>query len=299
MVDNKANLFIVGAMRAGTTSLMKLLSEHPEVYVSPIKEPHFFVDRLPIEIFEPQPFLNLKEYFNDVFPKPLHRAHIQQEEYYQKLFSLGEQQRYFAEGSISYMHEPEAGLAIQQYNPEAKIIILARDPLERAFSHFLMQEGLGKEKRSFENVVKEELVLLEQNKLPWYSILNMSFYDEAIERFTSLFPNNVLVISAAQLFVESQEGLCTLEKFLSISPFQKRKMAQLNVTRKLKFAKVFYGLKSIGVTKLMAKILPPPWKKKLFVLISKEKPTDIPLSSNIEKRLQVLFNEKSSCVRKS
>ncbi|MBZ0326149.1 MAG: sulfotransferase, partial [Altibacter sp.] len=48
METKKANLFIVGAMRAGTTSFVELLSKHPQIYVSPIKEPNYFVDRLPL-----------------------------------------------------------------------------------------------------------------------------------------------------------------------------------------------------------------------------------------------------------
>ena len=56
------NLFVVGAMKAGTTSLIEILSNHSEIYVPPIKEPHFFVDTLPKSLYEPSQVYDEIEY---------------------------------------------------------------------------------------------------------------------------------------------------------------------------------------------------------------------------------------------
>ena len=70
-VSNKANLFLVGAMKAGTPRLCEIMQQHRAIYVSPIKEPHFFVDTLPEILYEPSPFFSLERYFRKEFPKPL------------------------------------------------------------------------------------------------------------------------------------------------------------------------------------------------------------------------------------
>ena len=65
---NKANLFIVGAMKAGTTSFNELLTNHPEIYFSPIKEPNYFINDQPKSIYEPSRFFNIDSYFKNQFP---------------------------------------------------------------------------------------------------------------------------------------------------------------------------------------------------------------------------------------
>ena len=152
--EQKANLFIVGAMKAGTTSFMEALAQHPDIYVSPVKEPHYFVNELPKLLYEPSRFFNLEAYFKNDFPKPLHIANLKNKEHYEQLFSLSNQEKYLAEGSTMYLHAPESAQKIQQYNPEAKIIILTREPVSRAYSHYKMLTGLSRETRSFQEVVE-------------------------------------------------------------------------------------------------------------------------------------------------
>lgn len=162
MENRKANLFIVGAMKAGTTSFMELLSNHSQVYASPLKEPHYFIKSLPDNLYEPSLFFSLEGYFSENFPEPLHIAKVETAGQYQQLFSLAEEQKYRVEGSTTYLNAEESAGLIHAYNPDAKIIILLRDPLERAFSHYKMNLGKGREKRSFETVLLLEVDLYNQ-----------------------------------------------------------------------------------------------------------------------------------------
>ena len=87
MQKTKTNLFVVGAMKAGTTSFIDLLSQHPEIYAPPVKEPHYFVDQLPLSLYDPGRFFNLNDYLEKEFPKPLHITKIETSGQYKKIYA--------------------------------------------------------------------------------------------------------------------------------------------------------------------------------------------------------------------
>lgn len=255
-----ANLFVVGAMRAGTTSFMELLAQHPEIYTSPIKEPHFFTETLPKEIFEPLPPNYLEHYFKKQFPLPIHRAHLKNIEEYTKLFENATTEKYLAEGSISYLNAPGVPERIKRYNPEAKIIILTRNPLERAISHYKMNVGLFREKRSFETAIQEEIDAYYKNELPWYSYLQMSFYKDSIAKYEQCFGNNVMVINLEDLVLETKKIGAQLSSFLEVASFEIDNFPQRNKTRKLRFKKVLSMLHRLHLKQLLYSVL-PAWGK--------------------------------------
>jgi hypothetical protein len=106
-VLRKPNFFIVGAPKCGTTSMSVWLSENPNVFMSPIKEPHFFNsdDRRPVRALDQ----------------------------YEALF-CGSSEEHIAvgEASVWYLSSTEAVPAILRYQPEAKFVVLARNPIEMA-----------------------------------------------------------------------------------------------------------------------------------------------------------------------
>ncbi len=102
------NFFIVGAPRAGTTSLYRYLKDVPGVYMSPVKEPHYFGNE----------------------------GGGRTEAEYLSLFRGGEKSRAIGEASVSYLRHPAAAKRIQQAAPAARIIILVRDPVEVVHSHY-------------------------------------------------------------------------------------------------------------------------------------------------------------------
>jgi len=117
-VDTLPNLFIVGAAKSGTTSLHNYLNQHPDVFMCNPKEPHFLInneigkDRIPVGI------CSEKEYFN--------------------LFQGGKEKKYRGESSVMYLMFPEIVIPKinQQFGEESKIIIMLRNPIERAYSGF-------------------------------------------------------------------------------------------------------------------------------------------------------------------
>jgi hypothetical protein len=105
--DRRPDLFIVGAPKCGTTALFNYLGDHPDIYMSTLKEPQYFAE----DIFGPQRNVtNLDEYL--------------------RCFGAARNQRCLGEGSTCYLASPSAAQKIQAFSPHARIIIMLRDPLE-------------------------------------------------------------------------------------------------------------------------------------------------------------------------
>ena len=117
-VNTLPNLFIVGAAKSGTTSLHNYLNQHPDVFMCTPKEPHFLInndigkDRIPVGICSENEYLNL--------------------------FLAGEEKKYRGESSVMYLMFPEIVIPKinQKFGEECKIIIMLRNPIERAYSGF-------------------------------------------------------------------------------------------------------------------------------------------------------------------
>jgi hypothetical protein len=138
------NLFIIGAMKAGTTSLHECLARHPDVFMSSFKEPQYFS---PHE----------KRYHGTwgqggELPEPGIA-------WYLRLFENAGAVRYAGESSTSYTKEPwVTGCAarIHAFNPEAKLIYLVRDPADRTMSHYWYQVAGSSESRPPLEAVKSD-----------------------------------------------------------------------------------------------------------------------------------------------
>lgn len=113
---NWPNFFVVGAPKAGTTFLFELLKGHPDVFVPRVKEPHFF---------STYPAITFDEY--------------------RGLYARAQGFPIIADFSPFYLSDPSAHQRIREVSPDARIIILLRDPVARAHSHYLMYRRTGTE----------------------------------------------------------------------------------------------------------------------------------------------------------
>jgi hypothetical protein len=106
MLPRHPDVFIVGAPRCGTTSMWRYLGEHPDIYMSPRKEPWFFCRDLR---------------FSDPVPPTL--------DAYLAYFAAARDQTRVGEASAWYLFSREAAAAIKAFNPTARIIVMLRDPV--------------------------------------------------------------------------------------------------------------------------------------------------------------------------
>ncbi|MBP6414624.1 MAG: sulfotransferase, partial [Bacteroidia bacterium] len=130
---NKPDFFIVGAAKSGTTSLYHYLNQHPEIYLSPIKEPNFFSSDIKIENLRQSvknriKAENIDQFFNDGMKRTIHRAFIRDEHQYLQLFAPAAPGQLKGEASPSYLYSEVAAKSIFAFNEKAKIIIILREP---------------------------------------------------------------------------------------------------------------------------------------------------------------------------
>lgn len=116
------NFFIVGAPKSGTTSMYHYIKEHPNVYMSDVKEPHYFskdMVGLPTHEYSREEYLNLFEDVND-------------------------HHRIVGESSTEYLISTEGLEHIRSFNPSAKILVMLRNPVDlvHAWHHQMLKQGV-------------------------------------------------------------------------------------------------------------------------------------------------------------
>lgn len=122
----RPNFFIVGAWKAGTTSLYRYLATHPEVFMCPLKEPHYFV---PHSLSRPQ--------------------WVSREADYLALFEGAGDAKAVGEASAHYFTTQGSAARIDAFATDARIIIMLRHPAEMLYAHYYEQRFVGREGREF------------------------------------------------------------------------------------------------------------------------------------------------------
>lgn len=142
----RINLFLVSCPRGGSTQLATWLASHPTVGMSAIKEPNFFAaGDFPEDLVAAQHLddIDPADYFNRANLRRIQFAVLRKAEQYQRL--ADELTTFWRmEASTSYLASNGAAERIWEYNPDARIILLTRDPLARALSHYHLALRTGR-----------------------------------------------------------------------------------------------------------------------------------------------------------
>lgn len=161
----RPNLFIVGAMKSGTSSLHEAMSNHPDIFMSETKEPSFFVKREELQ----------KEWSQMAQSPVSHDIDA-----YLKLFTSAKGQAYRGESSSNYAKSPYlSGVPerIFEFGPDARILFVLRSPDQRAVSHYWHSFSWGTEHREIEEAISEKSVYV-----------GVSDYAHQISRYLAVFP---------------------------------------------------------------------------------------------------------------
>jgi hypothetical protein len=126
------DFFVIGAMKAGTSTLYDLLRGHPEIYMSPVKEPNYFA------------FAG--ESRADAGPGDRDLLAITDREAYLDLFRGVTTEKVVGEASTVYLYHATAPRRILEEIPDAKFVAVLRDPVERAYSNYVMWTRRGWER---------------------------------------------------------------------------------------------------------------------------------------------------------
>src|SRR5277367_2746147 len=143
-IGRKPGLFLIGAMKSGTNYLRKLLDLHPSIFMTEADEPSYFVD--------PQ---ELKA----IWPEMWARGYWRDERNYLRLFASAGEATVLGEASTNYAKSPLVTGVVERihaFNPDARLIYLLRDPVERTISHYWHMVRYHSECRSIAAAIRHD-----------------------------------------------------------------------------------------------------------------------------------------------
>jgi hypothetical protein len=188
------NALIIGAQKAGTTTLYDMIGQHPDVYANPLaKDCEFFgIDR---------------EYNRGV-------------NYYSRLFRKAHKEKIVLGGNATDLFMPNSIERIHNLLPECKLIVILRDPVQRAFSAYRYALERGTEQRPFLIAVQEELAGADYDT-PYdarrKSYVAQGHYDEQIERCLQFFKTEqILILLQDDLIREPSQVMYKVFHFLGV-----------------------------------------------------------------------------------
>ena len=208
------NTLVVGAAKAGTTSLFDWLSQHPGVSASRIKEVKFFDHNW-----------------------------TRGPAWYRAQFSPRRGQKVILEASPSYLWNKPVPERVRALLGSPKIVVLLRDPVDRAYSHYAMKVRQGFEPLSFEAALEaepERLAALAERAAAGdsaflgpherFAYVAESLYADQVERWLAFFPReNFLFLQAEALYRDAAGELAGVLDFLGLPPFEFPNLAPRNV----------------------------------------------------------------------
>jgi hypothetical protein len=198
--QKKPNFFILGAAKCGTTSLHYYLHQHPEIYLSQVKEPCFFCEEFQV---------------------------VKSEEEYLKLFEGVTAEKAIGEASHVYFTSPGTPKLLHRLFPRARFILIFRHPADRAYSLYHHMKRFGFETaETFERALELEEERVKsasfKDNCPQYLYNFLYFhsglYGEQIERYFSLFTRDRFhFLTLRRLHQEPETVLRGIFRFLNVS----------------------------------------------------------------------------------
>jgi len=152
--QRKPNLFVIGAMKPGTTYLNKLLGAHPSIFMCSPEEPSYFVDQ---------------KQLRRLWPEAWDLGFWRSEDYYLRLFQSSGDAVVVGEASTNYTKRPLVyGVPerIHRFNPDSRFIYLLRDPNQRTISHYWHMVRFGAERRPMLEAIRTEPQYLASVTMP-------------------------------------------------------------------------------------------------------------------------------------
>lgn len=184
------NFLIAGTIKGGTSSLWSYLYNHPDIFFAEEKE--------------------LKYFTTQRYKKGI--------DWYKKQFKNYKWEKIIGEATPNYLNKEQVPARIYKIIPDAKLLFLLRNPIDRAYSHYWMKIRKAEETRSFEKAVKEELNYL-NNKSRYRCIpyISIGFYYQHIKRYLEYFDRKKIHIIIFEDFVkEPLKTIKSIYNFLEI-----------------------------------------------------------------------------------
>jgi hypothetical protein len=220
MAEERVAFIIAGVQKGGTTALFDYLGDAPDLSLSRVKEVHFFDDE------------------TQDWARPDYGA------YHANFAAFDGRPR--GEATPIYLYWPQSLERMAAYNPAMKLIVMLRDPVERAWSHWKMEYARGVETKPFAWCVREGRQRLFDAE-PWgfhreTSYVERGFYGEQMARLYGLFPHDqVLVLRSEDLRQQPGATLSEVRSFLGLGEAAAPTAREVHVGREMDYGSELGG----------------------------------------------------------
>ncbi len=205
---DRLDFILAGAQKSGTTALHYFLSKHPRISMGDQQEIHFF-DNDALFVSEPD-YEQLHKHYPLLAPSTI-----------------------AGDCTPSYIYHEPAAERIWKYNPKIKLLVLLRNPVERAFAHWNMQRFKAREPLDFCDAVREEKTRIAgapPDEVRRFAYVDRGFYARQLERVFKFFPREQVKIVKFEEFKDKQrETLASIFSFLGVKPLRSVRSKDRNV----------------------------------------------------------------------
>ncbi len=204
------NFLVIGAPKSGTTSLHNYLSQHPDIYMSSAKEPHFFAFVGGIPDFRGPDDENLRGITGtpERLQNQKYKNATTDEQDYRRLFDGVRTEKAVGESSVGYMYFPESADLIRDRLPGAKLIAILRNPVDRAYSKFQEMRKFGCEPlKTFEEALEAEDSRIERGWSPTWHYKRRGFYHDQLKRYCDRFASKQIKVLLYDKFAANPDGV--------------------------------------------------------------------------------------------
>ena len=247
------NFFVIGPGRTGTTSLYHYLYQHPCIIKSAYDELGFFDDNFHLGL----------NWYRSLFPTKFTQKKVESK--YKKFLTY--------DVTPQLIRRPWTARRISSYFPNAKLIAVLRNPVDKTYSHYNMSTVESNEKRSFEKIITKEIEEFQKTRyedkddsyfstVVEESYLARSFYQEQLEIWFKLFPKKqILVIKSEDLSNKTSNVLQDIFNFLMLPEYEIQDISRHRVSS--------YSQMNSNVRKTLLEFF-KPYNKRLYEFLGRD-----------------------------
>jgi len=267
----KPNFFIVGGTKSATTNISYYLNEHSKVFVSELNEPYYYCRFDVPKTFNRESMITDKKKYLDLFKKATNHQAI-------------------GEATSVYLHCPHAAAEIKKDNPESKIIIVIRNPIDKCYSSYFSYKFMNLDNRSFSEKIDIFEKQIENDEFYIFNFIEQGFFSKHIKRYQNVFsPDKIKIVFFEEYIKNVHAHIDSILEFLDISEKIELTVQPKNSYRIPKNKITELLLNSSKFRNLSTKIIPTIQRQKIgekfFV-----KQTKIPeMSQDERKRLRKIY----------
>ena len=262
----KVRFFVAGVPKAGTTALCQFLGQHPQIFMCPIKEPTFFAAR---ELFSfdaassasaEAKAQEVRRWLAGETPHAPEHGFALEWADYEALFRDVREERAIGDGSVNYWWAPGAPGAIRERFPDARFVVMLRNPAERLFSQYLAMRW-AYPLRSLNEFVAMAL----ERRDGLGVVIDVGYYATHLERFFGYFPREQFSIHLYDDFSADPRSVCRdIFAFLGIDPDHPIDVSQrINAPQLPRWRRLHAALRSIEATRELWGRMPRRWRERV------------------------------------